>query len=287
MNWKKRLLSLMMIGSLVLGLAVPYTAYAASGWKKIYHSFLKKHSLDFSEVGYAKLDKDNTPELVTDSGNVYTIKKGKLKKFKNSKSLYEDITYCNYWRKGNCFYYRDGDAEGGSDTNYYSIQKGKVKKIKSFKYTGNIAVYREYWMVDGKEVTKEEYTKQFNHFNQKYNKKYGKPKKINYKDYTRYHYYYKKPFTYDTDSKMAKVTVKGNTLKVVGKVESTNRPIYGKKHIFKLSSKTKYYGGDVRTSKKKFRKWLKDERRIKDFEFGLYVNTKKGKVVSAVIHEIS
>ena len=81
---EKKIIKAMGIFVMIFAIAVgiltvtPHHVEAKSkSWKKIYRTFLKKHSLDFSEIGTAHLDKNKIPELITSDGVVFTIKKGK------------------------------------------------------------------------------------------------------------------------------------------------------------------------------------------------------------------
>ena len=248
-----------------------------AGWKKIYKKFLKKHSLDFNVITYIPLDKNKTPELVTYDGKIYTIKKGRVKRIKGK--AYPQ----KYWKKGNCFFYVDGDAEGCETHTFYAIKNGKVSVVKVFDYHSGRAGGTEGWEIDGNEVTESQFNTKLARFKKRLTKKYGKPKRIKYRDYTRYHFYNKQTRRYEAETNYAKVKIKGKYLYVIGQMESglgtggNKRYIPGKKHIFKLTSKTRYISGDAVISKKKMIKIMKRK--------GLWIiiDTRKGKVKDFII----
>ena len=248
------------------------TEAKSAGWKKTYKKFLKKHSLDFNKISYIHLDNNKTPELITSGGKIFTIKKGKVKRIKGQ-AWVDD-----YWKKGNCFHSFDGDAEGCVTHTYYAIKSGKIVVKKVFDYESGRIGGTEGWKIDGKEVTESQFNTQFSLFKTSLTRKYGKPKKINYKDYKRYHFYNKQTRRYETSTDKAKLKIKGNYLYVKGEmtcglgISGERGYIPGKIHVFKLTSKTRYIGGDVIISKKQMRKVMNVE--------GLWIiiDTKKGKV---------
>ena len=274
------LVSLLIVSAFIL---MPrYTEAKSSSWKKIYTRFLNKHSLDFEEVAYARLDEDNTPEMITSDGDIYTIKRSKVRKLSGNASSYTGY----YWDQGNCFYWEETEDDYYK-TCYFTIENGEVSLYKKF-----ICIYADgdrdnyavsAWYIDNDEVTEEEYNEEFDRIQDEMNDEHGYVRTIDYNDYTRCHYTDRKTRRYEADTDDAKFRIEGNKLIVKGSMRSSlgtdgnQEDIPGYKHVFRLTAMTRYTSGGVQVLKSKMKRDLKIKGQLVRID-----TNRKGKVRSII-----